>query len=61
MNLWNDTFTIIIDLKPYGKISVYYKGSLKGAIRKFLESFEGKRAVASFYNSKGEWIKEIGL
>ena len=67
-SLWSDTFTIEISVvgNPGNefKETIQYTGSLKGAIRYILRDY--RKSVkgninASFHNSNGDYIKEIGL
>ena len=66
VNLWNDTFKIDLRVtdNPFQNQSLsrteYFTGSLKGAIRYVLNLKEKGNVTASFYNSTGEYLKEIG-
>ena len=67
MSIWNDTFKIEITImeNPYQNKKTeyveYFKGSLKGAIRHVFSLEAMGNITAVFYNSKGEYIKEIGF
>ncbi|HHT7186894.1 TPA: hypothetical protein ACTZ5N_000102 [Bacillus cereus] len=66
MSLWKDTFRIELKFKDTFKgntrtETITYEGSLKSAIRHFFNEYKGVSVLANFYNSKGEWIKEVGM
>ena len=69
MSIWNDTFIINIIHSTnnfHGTKSETkdkFQGSLKGAIRYTLNKYGNIQGyhVISFYNSKGEWLKEISF
>lgn len=66
MSLWDDVFTIEItvveNVFQNREVSFVetFEGSLKGAIRYVLNSNYKGNVTALFYNSKGEYIKELG-
>ncbi|UJH95683.1 hypothetical protein [Bacillus phage vB_BtM_BMBsp2] len=60
-NLWNNIFKVEMNFSNGEKKTIYFHGSLKGAIRDFLKTYKDLQVVANFSILEGSWLKEIGL
>jgi len=60
-NLWNNIFKVEMVFASGDKKTIYFFGSLKGAIRDFFKTYGNLRVVANFYILGGVWLKEIGV